>query len=835
MFAVAISVALLADAQSRLINLSCRGQVGTNENVMIGGFVIGGAGTKTVLIRGVGPGLTQLQVPGVLPDPLLTIFDVHNQPIASNDNWAAADATAFATAGAFGLASGSTDAALVTTLPPGNYTAQVSGLGPINTGVGLLEIYDIGGTARLMNLSGRVLVSGGASVGIAGFVVPAAGPRKLLIRAVGPGLNQLSVTTYLPDPQLTLLDQNQNPIVTVAANASAAIATQASTEAGGFPLTADDTVLIATLQPGNYTAQVSSRSGAATGVALVEVYDISDTTDLPASYTTPPRAPAVDFGPNVVVFDSAQAAADIQARVDAIFGAQETAQFGAGRYALLFKPGTYNANVRVGYYTQVLGLGRLPDDTAINGTVSVDARWFNGNATQNFWRGAENLAVTPTGGSERWAVSQACPFRRMHVLGNMQLDDSGWSSGGFIADTKVDNRIYSGSQQQWLTRNSDLGGWTGSNWNMVFVGVAGAPSESFPNPPFVVVDQAPVVREKPYLRIDANGYYSVFVPALTTQARGTTWGGVPIGVGIPLDRFYIAQSATDTAATLNAALAAGKHLLLTPGIYHLSDTLRVTQPDTVVLGLGLATLYADNGVTAMSVADVDGVKIAGILFDAGPTSSPVLLDVGSVGSNADHSANPTSLHDVFFRVGGAAVGKADVSLRINSNNVIADDLWVWRGDHTYGVGWTVNTTTNGVVVNGANVTIYGLAVEHYHQYQTLWNGNGGRVYFYQSEAPYDVPDQASWTHDGVNGYASYKVGDAVTSHEAWGLGVYCYFSANHTVKLGSAIEAPNTPGVRFHDLTTVSLGGTGEITHVVNTTGGTANSTTNVVTLTQYP
>jgi hypothetical protein len=286
---------------------------------------------------------------------------------------------------------------------------------------------------------------------------------------------------------------------------------------------------------------------------------------------------------------------------------------------------------------------------------------------------------------------------------------------------------------------------------------------------------------------------------------------------------------------MNAALAQGKHLLITPGIYHLNETIRITQPNTVVLGLGLATLIPDNGVVAMTVADVDGVKIAGVLFDAGTVSSPVLLDVGPVGSAASHAANPTSLHDVFFRIGGAAVGRAAISLRINSNDVIGDHTWIWRADHGAGVGWNTNTAANGLTVNGANVTIYGLFVEHYQATQTLWNGNGGRVYFYQSEIPYDPPNQAAWMNVGSNGFPAYKVADHVTSHTAVGLGIYCYFNANPSVRLANAIEVPASGlnGAMMRNMTTVSLGGVGEITKVINGWGGTANSSNQVVRLAQ--
>ena len=549
--------------------------------------------------------------------------------------------------------------------------------------------------------------------------------------------------------------------------------------------------------------------------------------------TTQPGTP--DFGPNVVVFDPSMSSSTIQSRLNSIFSQQETNQFGSARYAVMFKPGTYANDVNVGFYTQVLGLGLSPDAVTINGAVHAEADWFQGNATQNFWRSAENLSVTPNGGTDRWAVSQAAPYRRIHVRGNLQLDDGGWSSGGWISDTKIDGQVRSGSQQQWISRDSQFGSWTGSNWNMVFAGVQGAPANSFPSPPYTTVGQVPTVREKPFLYIDGAGNYQVFVPSLRTNSTGASWtSGTTAGSSLPIDQFYIAKPGA-TAADMNTALVAGKNLLVTPGVYHLNAPLQVTRPDTVVLGLGLATLVPDNGVTAMNVADVDGVKVAGLLIDAGTTNSNTLMQVGPAGSTASHAANPTSLHDVFFRVGGAGVGKATQSLVVNSANVIGDHMWIWRADHGSGVGWTSNTADTGLVVNGANVTMYGLFVEHYQKYQVIWNGNGGRTYFFQNEMPYDPPNQASWMNGSTQGYAAYKVGAGVTSHEAWGLGSYCFFSANSSVVAAHAFEVPNVAGVRFHDMVTVSLGGTGTISHVINNSGGPSNSSSNVANLVSFP
>lgn len=532
-----------------------------------------------------------------------------------------------------------------------------------------------------------------------------------------------------------------------------------------------------------------------------------------------------DFGPNVTIFDPAIPAAKIQSTLDSIFASQETSEFGPARYALLFKPGKYDVDARIGFYTQVSGLGFSPNDVVINGGMRVDARWRKGNATLNFWRIVENMSVVPAGGFDRWAVSQAAPMRRMHIRGDLVLSDSGWSSGGFLADSKVDGQVKSGSQQQWLTRNSALGGWTGSNWNMVFVGTEHAPANSFPDPPYTTIDAAPVIREKPFLFVDRRGEWKVFVPAIRSNAKGVTWSSdEPRGVARPLNEFIIVKPGT-SAATMNGALAQNKSLIITPGIYHLDAPLHVTRENTIVLGLGLATLVPDDGVSAIDVDDVNGVTLAGLLIEAGPTNSPVLVQVGPTGSSARHSSNPTLLSDVFVRVGGAGVGKATRSVEINSHDVIGDHLWLWRADHGSGVGWTSNTAANGLVVNGNDVTMYGLFVEHYQQHQVQWTGNGGRTYMFQNEMPYDVPDQAEWMSGSTQGFTAYRVDAAVTSHEAWGLGSYCFFNRNPTVVADHAFEVPVAPGVRFRNMVTVSLGrGRGTIAHVINQTGAAATT-----------
>ena len=576
-------------------------------------------------------------------------------------------------------------------------------------------------------------------------------------------------------------------------------------------------------------------SALALAISLNTVYPTVTHAAVPSS-----SANSTIFGPNVYVFDPAMPKADIESVTSAVYGEQEQNEFGDARYALLFKPGSYNVNMNVGFNTSVAGLGQNPDDVAITGALNVDAKWDNGNATRNFWRSIENLKIAPTDpdSTVRFAVSQAAPMRRVHVVSkDMHLFDftpswgAGWASGGFLADSKIDADVTPASQQQWFARNSEWNKWSNGVWNMVFVGDKNAPSGEFPDPPYTVIDKTPVIKEKPYLYIDNEDKYQVFVPSLQTDTEGASWANGPTpGQSISIDDFYIAKPDT-TSAAITEALNAGKNLFFTPGIYHLSDTIHISRPNTVVYGIGLPTLIPDNGQDVIVVDDVDGVNVSGLVIEAGAETSSTLLKVGEPGSTMDHSANPISLSDLFFRTGGHVNGSNDTALEINSNDVIGDHFWIWRADHGAGAAWTSNISKNGLIVNGDDVTIYGLFNEHHNEYQTIWNGNGGRLYFYQSEIPYDVPDQESWmSNDGtVNGYASYKIGDDVTSHEAWGLGIYSYFR-DAAVKLENAIEAPANPGIQLHHLTTIWLNGTAgsEITHIVNGNGGSVTSSSNM-------
>ena len=565
----------------------------------------------------------------------------------------------------------------------------------------------------------------------------------------------------------------------------------------------------------------------ATAAGAIEPGDVASATSV--------TAPA--FGDNVTIFDPSMTTAEIQAVVDAIAAEQVDAEFTTKRYALLFKPGTYGTpeaplSFQVGYYTEVAGLGQSPTDVTINGTINVFNRCLTADnciALTNFWRSLSNLQINVTGGegcrtnTNFWAASQAAPMRRVKINGGLSLMDyctagPQYASGGFIADSVTGN-VVNGSQQQYLVRNSTIGTWSNAVWNQVFSGVNGAPTTSFPDPPYTTLDATPLSREKPYLYVDDDGKYRVFIPKALANTSGTSWeDGSESGSSVSLSKFYIVKPGV-SVATINKQLAKGYHLLVTPGVYDVKESITVTRPNTIVLGMGLATFTAQKGAIALRVGDTRGVKLAGLTFDAGSGNSEVLLQVGTRGGRDKSSAsNPTTLSDVFFRIGGPHIGKAKISLEVNSDNVLLDHLWVWRADHGEGWGWNVNKTKNGVVVNGDNVTATGLFVEHFHQYNTIWNGENGRVVFYQNELPYDAPDQASWKHGSTLGWAAYKVNDKVKKHELWGGGAYIYTNVNPDLHATRGFEVPVRPGVKLHSLLTVNLGA-GTIDHVVNDTG----------------
>ncbi|MEU8816645.1 adenylyl cyclase [Actinoplanes sp. NPDC048796] len=590
----------------------------------------------------------------------------------------------------------------------------------------------------------------------------------------------------------------------------------------------------------------------AVGLTVVTAASLTGTSASASPSTATKSAPSL--GANVTIFDPSTPIAEIQAKLDAAHAQQVDNEMGTQRYAFLFKPGTYGTDehplqIKVGYYTEVSGLGASPTDVVINGKVEVynrclaDGGTSNCLALVNFWRTLSNLSIKVNGagqdgcraGANFWAVSQAVSMRRLKVDGGFTLMDyctagPQYASGGFIADSAFGN-VTNGSQQQWLTRNSSVGQWSNGVWNQVFAGVQGAPDDAaFPNPPYTTLEQNPLSREKPYLFVDAKGKYNVRVPSAHRNTSGTSWAAdLTQGRTIPLSDFFVAKP-SDPEWLINAQLLLGKNLLLTPGVYNVDQTIQVRRPNQVVLGIGHATLTAVNGATPLKVGDVPGVIVAGVTIDAGLKESKTLLQVGDKhGLKISSPANPTTLSDVYFRVGGPHIGKTDTALEVNSDNVLIDHTWVWRADH--GVEgfsgdterWNTNTGRYGAVINGDNVVATGLFVEHFQKYNTVWNGEKGTTVLYQNELPYDPPTQADWMNGKVEGYAGYKVGNHVRNHTLYGGGVYVFNQNNPSIHTENGFEVPRSPGVKLHHIMTVNLAA-GTIDHVVNGVGEAADT-----------
>lgn len=540
------------------------------------------------------------------------------------------------------------------------------------------------------------------------------------------------------------------------------------------------------------------------------------------------------YGPG----DDSTAQADINAAYATNGGQPDHGQFSTSRYAFLFKPGSYNVEVPVGYYTQVAGLGEQPTDvrfTSSKGVYCMEGTFeVKIGALNTFWRSAENFENNANNDwfngntGMLWAAAQAAPVRRVkqngdlimfyYRTGNLLAD---WASGGFLANSQITGTAVSGSQQQYFIRNSDLN-WQGGVWNMVFLGTNGAPpshcsrDDASQTLPIVNAGSTPSIAEKPFVTVTSSGKFNLNVPQVKSNTQGHDWS---TGKQIDFARVYVAD-ASDTAATINAKLSSGLHVVLAPGIYHLEEPLYLNRDDQVLLGLGLATLVPHNGEAAVKVGNVDGCRVAGVLLDAGPESfaTRVLLQWGERDTKYTGSAaNPGFMHDVFFRVGGPVLSgvRADVMLEINSGHVQGDDLWLWRGDHGPGGTGVVdgnNPCNVGAVINGDDVTMTGLAIEHQLQDLMQWNGDRGTTYFFQAEYPYDV------TEDYGSQFVAYRVGQSVTSHKGYGIGVYHYFR-DHPVTVGTGISCPSALETSFQSPLGVFLNGQGTMSHIINDKG----------------
>jgi len=275
-------------AAANLGNISTRASVQTGDNVMIGGFIVEGIGTKRVIIRAIGPDLGQFGVPDPLQDPTLELHDGTGNLIASNDNWQTTIIGGIITHDQVqdimnsGLAPGDPrESAIIGDLPAGNYTAIVRGVSG-TTGVALVEVYDLAtGTSSILgNISTRSFVQTGDNVMIGGFIVQGTETKRVIIRAIGPELSQYGVPNPLANPTLelhdgpgTLIASNDNWQTTIIGGIITHDQVQDIINSGHAPADSSESAIIADLPAGNYTAIVRGVNST-TGVALVEVYDL---------------------------------------------------------------------------------------------------------------------------------------------------------------------------------------------------------------------------------------------------------------------------------------------------------------------------------------------------------------------------------------------------------------------------------------------------------------------------------------------------------------------------------------------------------------------------------
>ena len=420
------------------------------------------------------------------------------------------------------------------------------------------------------------------------------------------------------------------------------------------------------------------------------------------------------FGDHTYVFAETDDAATIDRTLEELFeqqnDRQNKAEFKAEHFQVYFKAGDYTqcACMNVGFYTAFGGLGKVPTDTRLN-NIAVPPYLDDNNATCDFWRSVENVSVCDTGNGQglagyesmrpeqfNWAVAQAAPLRRIYSERPLAYDwNYGWASGGFLADSRVvgyfdDNgsKRSAGTTtgQQFYTRNTEFTGAVyGITLNAVYQGViapnlpgedtgtelydgrgysdwaisgtTGGNNWDYWQQCVTNVTKTSAIREKPFLYVE-DGEYRVFVPALRKDAVGPSWEEDDMGPGTSLslaDDFYVA-SPSDSAAFINKRIAAGKSIYFTPGVYHVDEPIVVDRPDTVLLGSGLASIVPEKGGSAVQVGDVEGVTVAGLMFDAGPQHSENLLQVGterqphaSVRPVLPHRGRPRRRHECPYR------------------------------------------------------------------------------------------------------------------------------------------------------------------------------------------
>ena len=524
--------------------------------------------------------------------------------------------------------------------------------------------------------------------------------------------------------------------------------------------------------------------------------------------------------PNIKIFSPEDDHNKIQNYISLNYQRLRTDEWSKDRLEMLFLPGDYeDVTISLGYYMSARGLGLSPDDNSFK-SLSVKDHPLTGNALINFWRSLENLSFKE---ASHWAVSQATSIRRSHFQENLYLFDAGASSGGFISNSVLDKDVNPGSQQQFLMRNDTFNRWTHSNMNMVFEGSVGEMPEVQPNESkTTIIENSFDVIEKPYLVFDSQRGFGFIFSKLKRDSRGHEWSN-ETDYFVSLSDFYVFHPG-DSADKINAVLKTHQYTLFTPGIYDLDKTIEVVLDNSFMTGLGYATLSSSENMNKlMSVKSKHNIICSLLLQNNANIDNFLVIEEN------DSVEEHTLLSDLFFRAGGQSENDTsiDTAFVANQDKIIGDNFWIWRADHGKNIGFTKNYAKSGCQINGQDIIWHALLVEHFYEYQTIWNGENGTLVFYQSETPYDLPDQSYWMKDDEAlseeeklGFASYKVNNDVMNHKGYGIGIYYVNTSKKKEQCYTALECPNNEGIYFEHVSALHFVGEGGFIHTINNIDG---------------
>lgn len=463
-------------------------------------------------------------------------------------------------------------------------------------------------------------------------------------------------------------------------------------------------------------------------------------------------------------------------------------QFSQERYVFLFVPGTYyNVNMLLNYYISYIGGGSTKDEVIFLQSTLIAPPSINFpklGGLDNFWRSAENFTIDSTNSNypSKWvkyneyfsdtvllSVSQAAPIRNV-LLNNTSLYTfqisskisyaSVFCSGGFMSDitfnNNAKNKLNFGGQQQFYSRNItsiDPNSISGGAWNTVFNNTRPESSTNM---------TGHRVTNSGSINIPLKPFYSISKDSIIDENN-------------EISNFLICNTNTELTV-INNALNDNKSIIFTPGYYLYSEPINITKSNTILLSMGMVTIENTTGSECLVINDnLNNVKIAGLIIQATDKSTQITNSLIKVGDTIKNNSNKIYLYDIFIRVGGPYLkpnydNRVETMVIVNSNNVLLDNFWLWRADHTdtidQGLGTNNAVCNNALIVNGDNIKAYGLACEHTLEDIVIWNGNNGEVNFYQCELPYDVKEQWDYSGFQING----------DNFTGYGMGVYCFFA-----------------------------------------------------------